>query len=62
MAKEQHTLTIHNGKITLEVSGIKGKRCLTATADLEKALGVTTSNTPTREYHEAEVDDSKLRQ
>jgi hypothetical protein len=39
-----------NGKATVEVKGVKGRRCLDLTQDLEKALGgKVLSRTPTAE-------------
>lgn len=53
MPKGNITVTISpSGDTTIQVSGIKGKSCKDLTADLEKSLGVTTSDTLTREYHE----------
>lgn len=46
------TVTIKkDGGAVVETSGFKGKECMTATAQLEAALGNTTSNNPTAEYN-----------
>lgn len=42
------------GQTTITTQGFKGKACKDATAALEKALGVITSDTPTREANERE--------
>lgn len=42
------------GEIEIETKGFKGRACIDATKDLLKALGKVTSDTPTREIHEAE--------
>jgi hypothetical protein len=36
-----------NGQITMEVNGVKGKRCLDVTASMVQALGEVTSHVPT---------------
>jgi hypothetical protein len=43
------TVTIENGEALVETSGFKGNECLTATAELEKALGKQTALTMTPE-------------
>tara|TARA_B100000949_G_scaffold168084_1_gene148471 strand:- start:792 stop:974 length:183 start_codon:yes stop_codon:yes gene_type:complete len=43
------TVTIENGEASVKTSGFKGKECLTATAELEKALGKQTTLTMTPE-------------
>lgn len=43
------TVTIENGEASVETTGFKGKECLAATAELEKALGKKTATTMTAE-------------
>ena len=43
------TVTIENGEASVETTGFAGKECLTATADLEQALGKQTTLTMTPE-------------
>ena len=43
------TVTIENGEASVETAGFKGKECLAATAELEKALGKKTATTMTPE-------------
>ena len=43
-----------NGKtagVSLETSGFKGPECMKETADIERAIGRTTSNERTREFY-----------
>lgn len=49
---EQVVVTVEDGKTTIETKGFKGTSCLQATAALEAALGVKTSDTPTAEMHQ----------
>jgi hypothetical protein len=56
MREEKIRITIApDGKTSIEVVGVKGKRCLDLTADLEGALGIVTERTPTKEMHERPV-------
>jgi hypothetical protein len=43
------TVTIQDGEASVETSGFKGNDCLTATAELEQALGKKTATTMTPE-------------
>jgi hypothetical protein len=43
------TVTIWDGEAVVETTGFKGKECLAATAELEKALGKKTATTMTPE-------------
>jgi len=43
------TVTIEDGEASVETAGFKGKECLAATAELEKALGKKTAITMTAE-------------
>ena len=46
-----------NGKPTFEVKGVKGKRCLDLTRDIEKSLGGKVLERKfTREYNQSEID------
>lgn len=40
-----------NGDIVVSTKGFTGKSCQEATAQLERALGATTSDRPTAEMH-----------
>jgi len=42
-----------DGTIKLEVSGVKGKKCLDLTKELEKELGLVVDVQKTGEYYEA---------
>lgn len=48
-----------DGTVQVTVKGIKGKACKKATEVIEKALGTTTSSTPTREMSEPETVTNK---
>jgi hypothetical protein len=51
---EQHILEIDaDGTTQITVQGVKGKRCKDVTAQIEKALGRTVSDTPTGEMTQA---------
>jgi hypothetical protein len=45
-------VTSESGKVTVKVECVKGSECKKLTADLEKALGATVSDTPTSEMYE----------
>lgn len=49
------TVNIENGKAVVETKGFKGKACQDATKELETAMGATTSDTKTPEWHQKEV-------
>jgi hypothetical protein len=40
------------GDVTVEAKGFKGKSCMDATKQIEKALGVTGKDSKTGEYYE----------
>ena len=44
-------VSFDNGKVEIETKGFVGSDCLKATAALEKALGVKTSDDKTAEFH-----------
>jgi hypothetical protein len=46
---EQVIVQIEGDKTTIKTQGFKGRSCQNATAMLELALGVKTSDTPTQE-------------
>jgi len=50
------TVTIQDGEASVETTGFAGKECLTATAELEKALG---KKTDTRMTSESRLRSSK---
>lgn len=49
---ETHTITINKGKVTVEVSGVKGSGCANSTAELESKLGKTIADELTGEFYE----------
>lgn len=49
------TITIEDGKSTIETRGFSGKACMDATAELEKAMGAKTSDRKTPEFDVKEV-------
>lgn len=52
MQERKVTLIIdENGAVQIDVEGVKGKACTALTVDVEKALGVVTSQTKKAEYH-----------
>lgn len=55
-------VTFKSGESTVETSGYSGGECEQATAALERALGKTTTNTRTREYHSASTVGQKVSQ
>jgi hypothetical protein len=46
------TISPDGSKVKVETSGFTGKSCKEATAEIEKALGAVTSDTPTKEMYE----------
>ena len=46
---EQVIVQVDGDKTTIKTQGFKGRSCQSATAGLELALGVKTSDTPTQE-------------
>jgi DUF2997 family protein len=48
-------IVIADGKSTITTRGFTGKTCILATAELEKAMGVKTSDAKTPEFEVREV-------
>lgn len=61
--QEKVTITIDptTGDPSVHAEGFDGKGCLKATADIEKALGSTTSSTPTQEMNRRSTTLAKVR-
>jgi hypothetical protein len=55
------TVTIWDGEAVVDTSGFKGKECLKATAELEKALGKKTATTMTPESRLRSSTATKVR-
>ena len=55
MPKGEIVVTIEDGKAKVETKGFEGKACLDATADLERAMGITTQDDKTPEFHQKTV-------
>lgn len=54
---EEHVITIpKNGKVKIEVTGVKGQKCLEATRAIEAKFGRTTNRTETPEMYEQTQD------
>lgn len=59
---ERITVTIEpGGDYTISVTGVKGKACQDITRDLERALGKTVSDTPTRERYETTHEAERVK-
>lgn len=54
MAEEIIIEISKDGNTKITTKGFKGRSCKEATKELEKALGVVTSDTPTKEQYEQE--------
>ena len=53
MKREELEIVIaEDGTVTIQVSGVKGKRCLDATAFLEEALGDVEEREFTSDYYQ----------
>jgi hypothetical protein len=50
------------GETTVQTKGYAGADCLQASKFLEQALGVTTNDRKTAEFHQAESAEQQLRQ
>jgi len=44
-----------NGNVSFRVKGVKGKKCLEITKDLEAALGIVVKQEKTAEFYETET-------
>jgi hypothetical protein len=44
-----------DGKVSFEVKGLKGKRCLEVTKEIEQALGIVVNREHTSEYYQQDV-------
>ncbi len=54
--KHEIEITIDDkGNVTLQVKGLKGKKCLEVTRELEEALGIVVSREKTAEYYQTET-------
>ena len=53
------TVTIRDGKAVVETKGFRGASCLKATEELERALGATTKDVKTAEYHQQAAQPQK---
>lgn len=51
-------VTLEKGNVVIETKGFKGKACKDATAALEKALGMVTTDAPTKEMYEKPVENT----
>ena len=57
MAEETVNVIIHpDGKVELQVCGVKGEKCMEVTAALEKALGNIVKREFTSEMYESKVE------
>ncbi len=45
-----------DGNVSFEVKGVKGKKCLEITKEIEEALGVVVNREHTGEYYQQEVE------
>lgn len=59
--EEIHIEIDDNGSPTIEVKGCPGPSCKNLTSDLERALGRTVSDQPTKEMHQAGKHVAKQR-
>jgi hypothetical protein len=44
-----------NGNVSFQVFGVKGKKCLAITKDLEEALGIVVKQEKTAEFYQTET-------
>ena len=60
MKEERIKITIdREGNASLDVSGVKGKKCLNLTKELEEALGVVSKREAKKEMQERPVTTTK---
>jgi len=56
MKEERITITIDKeGNASLDVAGVKGKKCLDLTKELEEALGIVSKRTEKKEMQERPI-------
>ena len=61
MKREELDIVIaEDGTVTIQVSGVKGKKCLDATAFLEEALGDVEDREFTSEYYQEDEQSSRV--
>ncbi|MHC4831509.1 MAG: DUF2997 domain-containing protein [Planctomycetota bacterium] len=57
--KHEIEITIDDdGNVSFEVKGVKGKKCLEITKDLEEALGMVKSREHTGDYYQTDVSQT----
>ena len=55
---QKHEIEINiddNGNVSFQVKGLKGKKCLEVTKELEEALGIVKSREKTAEFYQTET-------
>lgn len=55
---EKHEIEIDiddNGNVSFKVKGVKGKKCLEITKELEQALGIVVKQEKTAEFYQTET-------
>ena len=55
---QKHEIDIQiddNGNVSFQVKGVKGKKCLEITKELEEALGIVKSREKTAEFYQTET-------
>jgi hypothetical protein len=57
MAKQTVEITIDGAGVSLHVKGVQGNSCSVLTKEIEKALGVTVSDTKTPEFYQKGVQN-----
>jgi hypothetical protein len=58
---QKHEIEINiddNGNVSFKVMGLKGKKCLAVTKELEEALGIVRSQEKTAEYYQTDTQAS----
>jgi len=62
MARIIEVVISPTGETTVQTKGYAGSDCLQASKFLEQALGVTTTERKTAEYHQSESVEQKVQQ
>jgi hypothetical protein len=62
MARVIEVVVSPTGETTVQTKGYTGANCLQASRFLEQALGVTTAERKTAEYHQCEPAQQQLQQ